>query len=77
MIDKYLKIKNYCKWHKVIRYSIKNYVIFRNVIQDLIESKHVRYLKKNETIRIDENPFPLVNMLSINMTTIVNDNLLS
>jgi hypothetical protein len=34
-------------------------------------------LKKNEAIRIDENLFPLVNMLSINMTTIANDNLLS
>lgn len=72
-----MKGKNYYKWHGVIDHSINNYVIFRNVIQDLIESKHVRFPNKNETMGIDENPFPLINTLSTNMMTIANDILLS
>lgn len=42
------------------------------MIQDLIESKHIRFLDKNETMRDDKNLFPLINTLSINMMTIAN-----
>jgi hypothetical protein len=77
VIDEELKRKNYCKWHGVIGHSIKNCVIFRNVIHNLTESKHVKFPNKNETMRIDKNHLPLVNTLLVNMTTIANDILLS
>ena len=56
----------------MIGHSTNNYVIFRNVIQDLIKIKHVKFPEKNETIEIDENIF-----LSINTLIISNDILLS
>jgi hypothetical protein len=54
----------------------KNGVIFINIIQDLIESKHVKFpnKKKWESMR---TLFSLVNTLSVNMTIITNDILVS
>lgn len=41
----------------MISHSTNNRVIFRNVIHDLMESKHAKFPNRNETIAIDENPF--------------------
>ena len=46
-------------------------MIFRNVTRDLIESKHSRFLDKNETMRVDKDHFSSVNVLSINMMTLI------
>ena len=61
----------------MIGHSTNNYIILKNVIESLIELKHVRFPNKNETIKIDENPFLSINTLSANMMIIANDILLS
>jgi hypothetical protein len=73
MTDKELKGKSYCKCHRVVGHSTKNYVIFRNVIQDLLKLKHIRFPDKNETIIVDKNPSSLINILSMNMMIIANN----
>ena len=73
MTDEELKGKSYCKCHRVVGHSTKNYVIFRNVIQDLLKLKHIRFPDKNETIIVDKNPFSLINILSMNMMIIANN----
>ena len=54
-----LKEKSYYKWHGVFSYKRKNYMIFRNIIQDLIESKHIRFPNKNKIVRVGKNLFSL------------------
>jgi hypothetical protein len=73
MTDEELKGKSYCKCHRVVGHSTKNYVIFRNVIQDLLKLKHIRFPDKNETIIVDKNPSSLINILSMNMMIIANN----
>jgi hypothetical protein len=48
-------------------------VIFRNVIQDLLKLKHIRFPDKNKTIIVDKNPSSLINILSMNMMIIANN----
>jgi len=73
MTNEELKGKSYCKCHRVIGHSTKNYVIFRNVIQDLLKLKHIRFPDKNGTIKVNKNPFSLTNTLSMNMMIVANN----
>lgn len=53
--------KKYYKWPNSYTYSINDCVVFRNVVQDLVESKELIFPNSEEVIGVNEDPFPLIN----------------
>ncbi|KAI4340705.1 hypothetical protein MLD38_025515 [Melastoma candidum] len=51
------KNRNYCKWHGSFTHATKDCLSFRNIIQDLIESKELRFPEVDEVALVDDNPF--------------------
>ena len=63
-----LKGKKYCKWHNSWTHSTNNCSIFRDRIQDLIRKGKLKFPEKQ--MGIDEDPFPAVQEVSINMNEV-------
>ncbi|KAI5323985.1 hypothetical protein L3X38_033058 [Prunus dulcis] len=61
-----LRNKTFCKWHNVWSHATNN-CFFRNVAQDLIDRKVLKFPEK-ATMGVDQNPFPnaQVNMVNAN-----------
>ncbi|KAI4304437.1 hypothetical protein MLD38_039947 [Melastoma candidum] len=51
------KSRNYCKWHGSFTHTTKDCLSFRNIIQDLIESKELCFPEVDEVAMVDDNPF--------------------
>ena len=41
-----LKGKEFCKWHSLWRHSTNNYIVFRNVIQESIDKRLLKFAEK-------------------------------
>lgn len=66
-----LKEKIFCKFHNFWRHSTNNCVIFRDVIQDLIEQGKLKFPEKPQpTMKVDSDPFPAA---TVNMVEVRND----
>ncbi|XP_022883205.1 uncharacterized protein LOC111399958, partial [Olea europaea var. sylvestris] len=61
-----IKGKKYCKWHNAWSHLTNNYLVFRHVLQDAIESGQITFEDKKK-MAVDENPFP--QPLGVNMVT--------
>ena len=62
-----LKGKEYCKWHNSWRHGTNNCLVFRNILQDMIEKGNLKFEKEKEVMGIDGDPFP--SNLGINTVT--------
>ena len=62
---KELRGKVYYKYHNSWNHSTNACWSFRNIIQDWINKRILKFLEKNEAMVIDEDPVPLV--ASINL----------
>ena len=59
--------RDYCKWHNAFTHQTKDCVTFRNVIQDKIERRILKFPEKlKEHMKADINPFPPLH--DLNMT---------
>ncbi|XP_022850730.1 uncharacterized protein LOC111372592, partial [Olea europaea var. sylvestris] len=59
-----VKGKKYCKWHNAWSHLTNNCLVFRHVLQDVIESGQITFEDKRK-MAVDENPFP--QPLGVNM----------
>lgn len=67
------KGKEFCKWYNTFAHATNNCVVFRNIIQDQIEAKDLRFPERNDVMEVDINPFPSLvdlNVLSINLSSV-------
>ena len=63
-----LKGKRYCQWYNSWTYSTNQCTIFRDRIQDLIKRGKLKFPEK--PMGVDEDPFPAVQEVSINMNLV-------
>ena len=68
--------RNYCKWHNAFTHQTKDWVTFRNIIQDKFERGILKFPKKfKEQMKVDIDPFPPLhdlNMISVNFESLIN-----
>ncbi|MDD0193465.1 hypothetical protein PSY30_23450, partial [Shigella flexneri] len=54
-----MKGKVFCKFHNSWRHSTNNCVVFRDVVQDLIDQGKLKFPEKSKsTMKVDSDPFP-------------------
>ena len=67
--------RDYCKWHNAFTHQTKDCVTFRNVIQDKIERRILKFPEKlKEQMKADINPFPPLydlNMISADFESLI------
>ena len=57
--EKDIKGKEHCKLYNSFRHSTKNYITFRNRVQDLIQKWMLKYATKvEESMMVDKDTFP-------------------
>ncbi|KAK9697508.1 hypothetical protein RND81_08G042100 [Saponaria officinalis] len=51
-----IKGKTYCLWHNATTHKTNNCVVFRNVLQDLLDDGQLQFAS-NESVKADDDPF--------------------
>ncbi|KAK9676969.1 hypothetical protein RND81_11G112900 [Saponaria officinalis] len=51
-----IKGKTYCLWHNATTHTTNNCVVFRNVLQDLLDEGQLQFAS-NESVKADDDPF--------------------
>ncbi|KAK9724014.1 hypothetical protein RND81_05G041700 [Saponaria officinalis] len=51
-----IKGKAYCLWHNATTHTTNNYVVFRNVLQDLLDGGQLQFAS-DESVKADDDPF--------------------
>ncbi|XP_073304159.1 uncharacterized protein [Primulina huaijiensis] len=63
-----LKGREYCKYHNSYNHATKSCWAFRNILQDIINKGILKLPDKQESMVVDDKPFPLVASINVNVT---------
>ncbi|XP_075473940.1 uncharacterized protein LOC142504997 [Primulina tabacum] len=63
-----LKGREYCKYHNSYNHATKSCCAFKNILQDRINKGILKFPDKQESMAVDEDPFPPVASVNMNVT---------
>lgn len=62
-----MKEREYCNYHNLYNHSTKSCWAFKNILQDRINKGVLKFPEKQDSMVVDDDPFPPVASINVNM----------